>query len=226
MNYKNILFDLDGTLIDTKHGVLACAKKALIELNQPLPSEKRLDGFMGPPLEYCFTQVCGLSSVQTISAIKVFRRYYEGGGIYDAKVYDGIPELLKKLKDAGFRLGVATSKNQKFAGIVLRHCGISDYFDTVAGAPDNIEVKWQKKDSVKKAMEAIAGANYQNTVLIGDRLFDAQGAQAAGIASIGVLFGYGTKDELEASPFTAIAEDINSLSELLQTGFTAFPVKM
>lgn len=214
-HYKNILFDLDGTLIDSKQGVLSCVKKTFADLNFPLPSEKRLDGFMGPPLEYCFTQVCGLNWEQAAQAIKVYRRYYEGGGIYDAKVYNGMTQLLKELKSAGCKLGVATSKNQRFAGIVLKHCEIFDCFDTVAGAPDNIEVKWLKKDSVEKAMGELAGANKHNTVLVGDRMFDAEGAKAAGINSIGVLFGYGTKAELESSSFNAIAVDIKSLSELL-----------
>jgi phosphoglycolate phosphatase len=214
-HYTNILFDLDGTLIDSKHGVLSCVKKTFADLNFSLPPENRLDGFMGPPLEYCFTQVCGLNWEQASQAIKVYRRYYEGGGIYDAKVYSGMTQLLKELKSAGCRLGVATSKSQRFAVIVLKHCGILDYFDTVAGAPDNIEVKWLKKDSVEKAMGELAGANKHNTVLVGDRVFDAQGAKEAEIDSIGVLFGYGTKAELEASPFKVIAVDIKSLSELL-----------
>jgi phosphoglycolate phosphatase len=214
-NYKNILFDLDGTLIDSKDGVLGCVRKAFADLDIPFPTGKNLDAFMGPPLEYCFTQVCGIEWEQAAKAIKIYRQYYESGGIYDVKVYDGITTMLEVLKSAGCKLGVATSKNERFAGIVLKHCGILDYFDAVAGAPDNMEVKWLKKDSVEKAMGELEGANKQNTVLIGDRIFDAEGAKAAEIDSIGVLYGYGTRVELEASPFKNIVEDITQLMELL-----------
>jgi phosphoglycolate phosphatase len=214
-HYRNILFDLDGTVIDSKHGVLACVRKTFAELGLTLPDESQLDGFMGPPIDECFTQVCGISKEQTAAAIKVYRRYYEGGGIYDVKLYYGIEKLLCDLKAGGCRLGIATSKNQRMAGIVLRHCGIFEYFDTIAGEPDNISEKWFKKDSVKKAVAELGDADLHRYVLVGDRRFDAEGAAAAGIDSIGVLFGYGCSDELENSPFTFIAKDIKHLKELL-----------
>lgn len=208
-HYKNILFDLDGTLIETKPGVISSLKKASEELKFTLPPDKELDAFMGPPISECFTNVCGLDPEQTELAIATFRKYYEGGGVYNAKAFDGIADLLRDLRKAGFALGVATSKHEKFAGIVLRHCGILDYFDTVAG--DQPGIPWTKTDSIKKAMADIKGADTQNTVLVGDRKFDALGAEAAGIDSIGILYGYGKADEIYASPFSAVLKDIAEL---------------
>lgn len=213
--YKNILFDLDGTLIDTKNGVLGSLKKALTELSLPLPPEDKLITFLGPPLEQCFRDVCGFNEEQTQKAVTVFRRYYGGGGLLDSEPYEGITELLKELRGKGLGLGVATSKNQRFAKIVIEHCGLDGLFDIVAGAPDSIETPWLKKDSVLKAMSAFDGADGFNTVLIGDRKFDAQGAAQAGIDAIGVLYGYGSEEEIKASGFTDVAADLNELRTLL-----------
>lgn len=213
--YKNILFDLDGTLLNTKPGVLGSVKKALAELGLTPPPDDILESFMGPPLSECFTEVCGLDASQVNTAITVFRRYYEGGGVYDAQPYPGIPELLTELKSAGFGLGVATSKNHRFAGIVLSHCGLSDFFNVVSGEPVGADTLWTKKDSILTAMASLPGANAENTVLIGDRKYDAYGAQQAGIDAIGVLFGFGKLEELEQCPFVKIAKDVSELQTML-----------
>lgn len=215
MNYTNILFDLDGTLLNTKPGVIGCVKKAFEDLALTLPPEDELDAFLGPPLVDCFTQVCGLPYGQAETAAKLYRRYYENGGMFNARPYDGIPELLKTLKGKGFRLGVATSKCRRLACEILKHFELLDFFDTVAGAPDDFRVEWAKKDSILSAMKALPGADKSNTVIIGDRKFDAEGAKTAGIDSIGVLFGFGKEDEIKACGFTKIAADVEQLKKLL-----------
>jgi phosphoglycolate phosphatase len=214
-HYTNILFDLDGTLINTKSGVLGSVKKAFEALSLTPPPDDVLEGFMGPPLSDCFTEVCGLDTEQAKTAVQVFRRYYESGGVYDAAPYAGVKELLNALKSAGRALGVATSKNHRFAGIVLAHCGLAEFFDSVAGAPDSLDPPWTKKDSIITAMASLPGADAENTVLVGDRKFDAYGAQEAGIDAIGVLFGFGKAAELEKSPFVCIAKDVDALRALL-----------
>lgn len=215
IRYKYILFDLDGTLLDTKPGVLGSVKKAFKELSLPIPSDERLNGFMGPPLDVGFSQICGLDAEATQKATLVFRRYYEGGEMFNAKPYDGIPELLADLKAAGCRLFVATSKYELFAEILVKHFGLDRYFEAIAGAPKNISVPWLKKDSINKALEGISDANRDNTIIVGDRKFDAAGAKSAGISSVGVLFGYGKLDELEASGFDKIVDDIAALRNFL-----------
>jgi phosphoglycolate phosphatase len=213
--YKNILFDLDGTLLDTKSGVLGSVKKAFADLSIALPPEEELENFMGPPLEQCFTEVCKLSLEQAYKAMSVYRRYYEDSGIFDARPYEGIMELLANLRGKGYCLGVATSKSQRLACAVLEHFDLDGYFETIAGAPEGTQTLWSKKDSVLKAMSALTAASAANTVLVGDRKYDAKGADDAGIDAIGVLFGYGKIDEIEASRFKMIAADIPQLQKLL-----------
>jgi phosphoglycolate phosphatase len=216
MNYKStILFDLDGTLLATKRGVIGCVKEAFRELGYTLPPENTLDAFMGPPLENCFTDVCHLSHEQALKAIVIYRKHYEEHGLFDADVYDGIKELLSELKQKGFHLGVATSKCLRLSRIVLDHFDLTKYFEAIGGTPDNETAKWSKADSIALAMKNIPTSGKNNTVLIGDRKFDAFGAKDAGIDSIGVLFGYGTRDELEESPFSLIAETVSDLKKIL-----------
>lgn len=212
--YSTILFDLDGTLLATKRGVIGSVAKAFQELSYKLPPDDELDGFMGPPLDRCFIDVCRLSEEQTENAVKVYRQIYEKSGMFDADIYDGIPELLCALKDAGFKLGVATSKSLRLARVVLKHFDLLDYFDAVGGTPDN-DNAWTKKDSIVSAIADINGATLQNTVLIGDRKFDAIGAKEAGVDSIGVLYGYGSLEELKNSPFSSIAKDVCALQKML-----------
>lgn len=214
-NYKNILFDLDGTLLKTDSGVLKCVRKTAEDLGIELPPENELRSFMGPPLKDCFTNICGLEPLMVAEAVGIFRGYYESIGIFDAQVYDGVEELLKLLKSKGSALAVASSKNEIFAKKVLDHFGIGRYFDIVAGDPASSEIKWTKKDSILKAMKAIGSADGTNTVLVGDRKFDAFGAKEAGIDSIGVLYGYGTREEITSCPFTEIVQDVGGLRELL-----------
>lgn len=212
--YTTILFDLDGTLLATKRGVIGSVAKAFKELSYKLPPENELGGFMGPPLDRCFIDVCGLTPQETEKAIKVYRRIYEESGMFIADIYEGIPKLLCNLKAKGYKLGVATSKSLRLSRVVLKHFGLYDYFDAIGGTPDN-DNAWTKKDSIVAAIEAIHGANAKNAVLIGDRKFDAIGAKEAGIDSIGVLYGYGSFEELSESPFCSIAKNVEELKTLL-----------
>lgn len=212
--YSTILFDLDGTLLATKRGVIASVAKTFDELSYKLPPDNKLDGFMGPPLDLCFIDVCGLTPEQAETAIKTYRRIYEESGLFDADVYEGIPQLLCELKAKGYKLGVATSKYLRFALDVLKHFGLYDYFDAVCGEPAN-NSKWTKKDSILSCIAQIDSAAVNNTVLIGDRKFDAVGAKEAGIDSIGVLYGYGSYEELSESSFCSIAKTVDEFATLL-----------
>lgn len=209
-NVKTILFDLDGTLIASKSGVIGSVKKAFKELNLTLPPEDTLDSFMGPPLLNCFTDVCQLSFSDAIDAMTVYRRYYESQGLFDANVYDGIEDILAYLKSCGYHLGVATSKNSKFAKIVLGHFNLLNYFEVIGATPLGKD-GWTKKDSILMALNSITGASKETTVLIGDRIFDAEGAREAEVRSVGVLYGYGSKEEVNSSGFSTVVENVIDL---------------
>ena len=218
MKYGTILFDLDGTLLDTRPGVIHSMKATLDRLGIAYPPEDSLDAFMGPPLRECFTDVCGLSGDAADRAVQIYRRHLvESGDIYDCSAYPGIPELLGKLKAAGCRLGVATSKTDYVARDVLSHKGLAAFFDTVSGAPKQ---GGTKADVIRQAFARL-GIGKDGAVLIGDRKFDAQGARETGIDCIGVRYGYGSADELDACAFTALLPTVDSLGRYLGVPHTA-----
>lgn len=210
---KTILFDLDGTIVASKSGVIGSVKKAFKNLKFNLPPEDTLDSFMGPPLLNCFTDVCKLSTENALKAMVLYRKYYESTGLFDAKIYDGIEDLLIYLKTRGYHLGVATSKNEKFAKIVLEHFDLLKYFGVIGATPLGKD-HWTKKDSILKSLEGFDDSSLKTSVLIGDRKFDAEGAKQAGIDSIGVLYGYGTSEEVEHCGFSKVVGTVSDLKAL------------
>lgn len=199
--YKTVLFDLDGTLLKTKPGIIWSLKKALSDLNLPIPPEDKLNLFLGPPLFYCFTDICGLTPELADKASVIFRKYYETKGLYNATVYDGIIPLLKRLREKGYRLGIATSKSDEFAKAVVRHFGLAEYFDSISGSPEDSPT-WTKTDSILSVISSL-GSDKKSALMVGDRKFDIEGAKKAGVDCIGVLYGYGSREELSScSPMT------------------------
>ena len=212
MKYRTVLFDLDGTLLDTRPGIIRSMKATLDRLGIRQPPEESLNAFIGPPLRDCFTAVCGLSDDIADRAVEIYRRHLvESGGIYDCNVYPGIPQLLGKLKSSGCRLGVATSKATWLARDVLAHKGLAAFFDTISGSQERGDTK---AESIRQALARLASGK-DGAVLVGDRKFDAQGARETGIDCIGVRYGYGTAAELSASPFTAVLPTVDSLRKYL-----------
>lgn len=215
MNYQTILFDLDGTLIDTKPGVFKSLKTTLAALDITPPSDEKLTLFLGPPLRECFMQVIGLTPELTDRAVSIFRRdLMASGNAFDCRVFDGIPQLLGQLKKAGFKLGVATSKVTYLAELVLDKMEIRNYFDAIEGAPTD-QPGASKADSIRRAIAGIAVAEPRTTVLVGDRCYDAQGAVQAGVESIGVFYGYGSPEEIQANPFTYTVPTVRALEKFL-----------
>lgn len=214
--YKTILFDLDGTLADSKPGVMWSLLSAMRDLGIEAPPKDRWDELLGPPLKKCFTDICGLAPEPAEKAVTVYRSYYQSKGLYNVSAYKGIDAVLKALHDKGYKLGVATSKAVDYAYIVLDAIGLSDYFDVVAGPPLK-GLNETKADSIRRAMGQLPGSDHDNTVLIGDRMYDAQGAKDAGIGFIGVLYGYGTRQELSAYSPEALAETPEKLLQKIES---------
>lgn len=215
MNYQTILFDLDGTLIDTKPGIFKSLKTTLAALGITPPPDEKLTLFLGPPLRDCFLHVIGLTPELTDQAVAIFRRdLMESGNAFDCRVFDGMPQLLDHLKSARFKLGVATSKETSLAALVLDKMGIRDYFDAVSGTHVG-NLASSKADSIRLAIAGIDGAAPATTVLVGDRCYDAQGAVQAGIESIGVFYGYGSAEEISANPFTHTVPTVAELEKFL-----------
>lgn len=202
---KYILFDLDGTLTDPGIGITNSVMYALKKFNIEVADRTQLYKFIGPPLLYSFQTYYGFSETDSALAVQYYREYFKDRGLYENEVYDGIPELLGKLKERGYKLVLATSKPEVYAVEILKHFGLYDYFDFAAGATMD-STRSKKADVIAYALDSCGIKDLSTAIMIGDREHDILGAKQTGLASIGVLYGYGNREEFEAAGATYIAE--------------------
>lgn len=208
--YHTILFDLDGTLTDSGPGITNSVAYALKKWDITENDINILKKFVGPPLDASFTKYYGFSKEKCVQAIQYYREYYLAKGIYENRVYDGIEGLLKWIRDTGRRAIVATSKPEPSAIHVLEYFHIDSYFDIIAGATmDGSRV--EKSDVIRYALDRAGIRDLSGVVMVGDRENDIQGAKVNGLDSIGVLYGYGSREELEAAGAMQIAETVEDL---------------
>ena len=212
-NYNPILFDLDGTLSDTGEGIINSVVYALNKYNIKVEDKRELFRFVDPPLHKSFESFYGFSPKKAQQAVEYYREYYAVKGIYENTVYNGVYSLLERLKADGKALAVATSKPEKFAKIVIESNNMSKYFSVVAGA--NLDGSRTKKaDVIKYALNRLNTPNAV-PVIVGDRCYDAVGAREAGIDSIGVLYGYGSIEEMRESQATYIAKTTEDIYRII-----------
>ncbi len=215
-DYRILLFDLDGTLTDSENGILNCVKHALESAGRDIPDDAALRAFIGPPLLESFQTVCGMSYEDAEAAVVKYRERYNVKGLFENRVYDGIPELLNKLNSAGYRLAVATSKPEAFALRILEHFGILGCFEAVAGC--SLEKEGETKaDMIRLAMERLhlTDDDKPYVLMIGDRKHDVLGARECGIDCAGVLYGFSPEGELQEYGAHPIAEDVEALGRIL-----------
>lgn len=192
--YKNVIFDLDGTIIQSHPGIINAVRYALERLKLPMPSEEVIFSRIGPPLGETFLFL-GVKKGEENNAVSIYREYYNEIGIYECNVYDGIPEQLEKLKSSGKTLLVATSKPRVFAKRILEKYAIADYFDYIDGS--NLDNTMTDKAAlIIHALNQVGEKPDSSAVMVGDTKYDILGAKQAGIPSAGVLYGYGTKEDL------------------------------
>lgn len=202
--YRYLLFDLDGTLTDPGIGITNSVMYALGKFNVKIPDRSELYKFIGPPLKDSFQTYYGFSDEQCELAIGYYREYFKKRGMFENEVYDGIPDLLKRLKQDGKTLIMATSKPEVFAIEILKHFGLYEYFDVAAGA--SLDASRNKKGAViEYALDRCGIRDGSSAIMIGDREHDVIGAKENGLDSIGVLYGYGAYDELKTAGATFIA---------------------
>lgn len=213
MKYKYLFFDLDGTLSDTLEGVGNAAIYTLEKLGEATPDKSVIRKFIGPPLKYTFECICGYSEEKTAKAIEIFREYYEDKGWRECHLFDGMKELLEKMKKRGYKLAVATSKAEEFARPLLKMLEVDEYFDFIAGSDDEIG-RSSKSDVIRHALNTL-GLAPKDALMIGDTEFDIEGANEQGLDSVGVLFGFGTRESLESEGATYITETVKELEEFL-----------
>ena len=194
MSYDVILFDLDGTLTDSAEGIVNSVVYALERKGIPYASKQALRRFVGPPLQASFRDYCGFSEEEAKDAVCVFREYFTEKGIYENAVYEGVPEMLRALSEAGFTLAVATSKPEAFAGQILARFDLEKYFTVVAGATmDGTD----KPTVIRQALSRLHTEPSPRVLMVGDREHDVLGAKEVGVSSLGVLYGYGSEEELK-----------------------------
>ena len=212
-HYTHLFLDLDGTLSDSAPGIVRSAQYALAAFGIHVDNLDDLLCFVGPPLEESFQEFYHLTPSQADEAVKVYRRRYEKIGVYENALYPGIPQFLDKARQAGKVLMVATSKPQRMADLVLSHFGIADRFAFVGGREDSS--RRTKEEVIRYVMKENGLTRTEDIVMIGDRKHDVLGAKAVGLDSVGVLYGYGSRDEFQAAGATYIVDTLKELEELL-----------
>jgi len=214
MQKQYILFDLDGTITDPAIGITNSVMYALNKFGINVDDRKELYKFIGPSLWESFQNYYGFSKEEADKAVKYYREYFKDKGIFENFVYEGMQDLLEFLKTRDKILIVATSKPAVFANRILEHFGLIKCFDFVAGSEfDGTRIN--KDEVIAYALEKCEINDLSEAVMIGDRKYDIIGAKNAGIDSIGVLYGYGSLEELKAAGADHVAKDINELTKLL-----------
>ncbi len=213
-DYRYILFDLDGTITDSMDGIINAIVYALGKYDKEIPDRSELQKFIGPPLMSSFKNFCGFSEEEANEALRYFREYYSNKGMFENSIYDGIIKLLMKLKSESKTIILATSKPETYARSILKHLELDQYFTYIAGATLD-ETRIEKSDVIAYAMKSCSITDLSLVLMVGDRKHDIMGAKDAGIDSVGVLFGYGDKKELENAGATYIVEKVWDLHKLL-----------
>ena len=211
--WDNILFDLDGTLTDPGEGITGSVRFAMEQTGYPVPPQETLNRFVGPPLDEMFYEQCGFTGETAQTAIRHFKEHFAEYGIHKNKLFEEIPALLRDLQTAGFKLHLATTKPVDFAIRILDSFHLTQYFTCVNGSEPGHNGR-PKDIIVQRALEA-GHIDVHSAVMVGDRRHDVEGAHKNGIPCIGLLFGYGTLEELETAGADYIAKDIPALRELL-----------
>ncbi len=213
--YTTVLFDLDGTLTDPGEGIVNSVSYALNKSGIKVDDKKSLYKFIGPPLLVSFSTYYGFDEEKSREAITFYREYYKDKGINECRLFDGIKELLEALKNAGYKIALATSKPELFAHIVLQNYNIQGYFDFIGGATIDEKTRYTKEHVIEYVLSSIEEKDTSKILMIGDRCFDINGAKAYSLDSIGVTFGYGTKEELEEAGATYIVDTPKEIESIL-----------
>lgn len=212
--YQYILFDLDGTISDPATGITRSIQYALSFFEITVPNPEELTKFIGPPLIESFKEFYHFNDDQALLALKKYREYFVAKGMFENYLYKGIEELLQTLKEKGKTILLATSKPEPFAKQILGHFNLTHYFSFIGGATLDGS-RSTKTDVIRYVLKSNQITEPGKTVMVGDRKHDIEGAKNNGITSIGVLYGYGSKTELQKAGADFLASDIKELMMLL-----------
>lgn len=214
MKKKYVLFDLDGTLTDSQEGIMNSIEYALDYFGIQVEDRAALRPWLGPPLVDSLMKYHGFDREQALKGVEKYREYFDIKGIFENRVYDGMEALLSGLQAEGYILMTATSKPEVAAKRITDHFGLTKYFTFVGGASlDDSRV--HKGDVIRYVLESNQIQDLSEVMMVGDRENDIMGAKQNGLESIGVLYGYGSRDELEAAGADHIAETVEDIARYL-----------
>jgi len=214
--FQTILFDLDGTLTDPREGITKSVQYALEHFGIEEPDLEKLEFFIGPPLKEEFMRYCGFDETKGREAVDKYRERFSTIGLFENKMFEGVDGMLETLKESGKKIAVASSKPTIFVERILAHFNIQKYFDVIVGS----ELDGTRTDKAEVVAEAlrqlgVEQACRESIVMVGDRKHDVMGARKEGVDSIGVLFGFGGRKELEEAGAAHIVASVTELTTLL-----------
>lgn len=213
VKYSTVLFDLDGTLLESARGVFNAFRAATRAVAMEIPEGFDQRRFIGPPLLYSFETLLGMDEKTADTALKAYRDYYGSQGLYEADLYPGVTSLLADLKTSGACMCLATSKYSAMAERMLDHFGIRSCFDYTAMS-NGTEATSAKSRLITQVLEG-SGSRPDQAVMIGDTHYDAEGARDTGVHFVGVLYGYGTREEMLLAGASVFVETVEELCEYL-----------
>lgn len=212
--YQCILFDLDGTLTDSKEGVLECVQYALRAMGCPLPEPRDLLKFIGPPLQDSFMEYCGLSREETREALRLFRERYIPAGQFKNRPAPGVAEMMGRLSARGFTLALASSKAESQCRAICERFGFTPHLAVISGSSDSRDQS--KAEVIQSAMERLNLTDPRRALMVGDRKYDVEGARACGMDCVGVeFFGYAPPGELEEAGAVAVVRTTEELEAFI-----------
>ena len=213
--YQYLLFDLDGTLTNPKEGITRSVQHALRHFGIEVADPDTLTPYIGPPLIPSFMEFHGLTQEQALEALQVYRQRFVSVGLFENEVLDGVPEMLRALKQNGRFVAVASSKPEPYVIRILEHFDLLQYFDEVVGASMD-EKRSAKKDIIEEALRRMGKAPGDRDILmIGDRMHDVEGAQLCGLDSLGIYTGFAPEGELENAGATYVFHTIRDMADFL-----------
>ena len=217
MAIKAVLFDLDGTIINSEEGITKCVQHALRHFGIEEPDLKSLRFFIGPPLEMNFKEKYGFTDEQAWEGVIKYRERFDVKGIFECELYEGVAEVIKQLHEAGYVISIASSKPEVACERILEHFSLLPYFDMVVGASldKTISTKAQVLEELGRRM-ADKHISKEEMILVGDTKFDVLGANTFGIPCIGVDYGFGTREELEKAGAVAVCSSIKEVKDYIE----------
>lgn len=211
---KYILLDLDGTITNPAEGITKCFEYALNHFGIEVKNRTALEQYIGPPLRISFMEGFGFDEEKAMEAVAVYRERFNPIGMYENVVYEGMEQALQSLKDAGKVLIVATSKPEHMAKKILEHFRLDSYFEDICGSCDDAK-RSEKAEVIRYALDKHNITDTKDVLMVGDRKFDVIGAEKCGLKCMGVLYGFGDREELEAAGAAYIAETVEDMARII-----------